>query len=699
MRYSDIRKSKFLVFVPLLIILVIAVACGEDAAPASTPRPTVTPQPIPATVTPQPILAPEDIRSLVSEAVKSSVPPPPEVVSAAEIQRMVETAVAAAAPAGATAEEVKQLVDAGVAAVSAQAVSKGEVASLISQAVAAATAGLPEPVSASEIEQIVKAAIPNTPTPAPTPSPIPTIDPRALVIASRYGGTVPMSSLANPRGWDPHRASGTQEIQGTGLMFNQIVEYNPINLSDIIGDLAESWNLSDDGLAYTFKLRDGIKWWDGNDLTADDVVFSLNRMMESEEPRPRTGRISPYIASVEKVSRLNVKINLNFPSGAFLQFLSMDYMKIVPKHHVETDIDFNTFDNARAVGSGPFKGVEFAEGVSFKFEKNQDYFKEGRPYFDGIQGFFIGDKGAEIAAFKTGRVLMNQAAPNALDVEDLVKLGNDPSFSSKFGIYLLFGAAGEHLLLNVNQPPFDDAKVRRAMFLALDRQAMVEGFGPGTYKVGTPMFAPTNPFALPEEELFQLPGYRQLNGQKHPDDITEAKRLLTEAGFPNGFSASFLTISVGNFADAAQVIKEQFKESINVDLDLQVLEFSAWIGRIPQGDYQMGHLGYGPMLYDPDDRFAAIYLKGPRNWSQNEVEGVRALFDQQQVELDAAKRKELVLDMQRLVLSDAPGHIEIWWKPFGPVVSRRIKTEAGGFVPWTSIQMRLKHEHEWLEPE
>ena len=694
MRYSGIRKPKFLLMVPVLVILLIAVACGDDATPGPTPGPTPTPIDVSAITSG----ISEDLQKSIADALAGIEVP--DVVSEDQIRQLVEGALAQV-PEGLTAADVETIVDRAVTASAAEAVDQEDVARAIAEALAQAQAAARKPLSAFEISRIVREAIPATPTPAPTATPIPAPDPRALLIASRYGGTVPMSSLANPRGWDPHAASGTQEIQGTGLMFNQIVEYNPINLSDIIGDLAESWNLSDDGLAYTFKLHDGIKWWDGNDLTADDVVFSLNRMMESEEPRPRTGRISPYIASVEKVSRLNVKINLTFPSGAFLQFLAMDYMKIVPKHHVETGLDFNTFDNARAVGSGPFKGVEFAEGVSFKFEKNQDYFKEGRPYFDGIQGFFIGDKGAEIAAFKTGRVLMNQAAPNALGVEDLARLGNDPSFSSKFGIYLLFGSAGEHLLLNVNQPPFDDDRVRRALFLALDRQAMVDGFGPGTYKVGTPMFAPTNPFALPEDELFQLPGYRQLNGQKHPDDIAEAKSLLEAAGFgpDNPLSASFLTISVGNFPDAAQVIKEQFKESLNVDLDLQVLEFSAWIGRIPGGDYQMGHLGYGPMLYDPDDRFSAIYLKGPRNWSQHEVEGVRALFDQQQVELDPVKRKELVLEMQRLVLNDAPGHIEIWWKPFGPVVSRRIKTEAGGFVPWTSIQMRLKHEHEWLDPE
>jgi peptide/nickel transport system substrate-binding protein len=505
-----------------------------------------------------------------------------------------------------------------------------------------------------------------------------------------------MSGFVNPLGWDPHTGANLPDIHAISPLLNQVVEYNPINPSEIIGDLAKSWIVSDDGVTYIFNLNEGIKWWDGRDLTADDVAFSIERIVEPGAVRPRAGRLRTYVDTVEKIDQHTVQVDLLFPSGAFLALLAVDYMKVVPQHVVEAGVDINIFENF--VGSGPFKAVEFTSGVSYKFEKNPDYFKEGRPFFDGIEAFIITEKGAEIAAFKTERVLMNISGANHLDVDDVVALEEDDAFMSKFDLWPMEGVAGHHFLLNVDQAPFDDERVRRAVFLALDRQELQDGFGLGKWRIGAPMTA-LNPFALPEDELLQLPGYRQLDGKKHPDDLAEAKQLMIDAGYENGVKITMHAPIVEYLPDAAQVGKEQLKEALGIDMEIVIQDVASQVNIMAAGDFQMATFGYGPMVNDPDDRFQALYLKGSRNWTNWSDPKVDELFALQQKEIDPEKRKEYALEMQRIVVNGAPGTIEFIWKPFFTIVSKRINTEAGHFVQALTVQTRFKHEHEWLEPE
>ena len=154
-------------------------------------------------------------------------------------------------------------------------------------------------------------------------------------------------------------------------LYNQVVEFNPHNPSEIIGDLATRWEVTEDGLTYTFYLHDHVKWWDGKDLTAEDVVFSLKRMIEPGKPRPRVGLLRP--TSRPLIDRLTVKVTLNFPAPAF-PLLAVDFMKIVPKHVVEAGVDINVWENI--VGSGPFKIKSARRGDSVHHEKNP-YFKKG----------------------------------------------------------------------------------------------------------------------------------------------------------------------------------------------------------------------------------------------------------------------------------------------------------------------------------
>src|SRR5262244_1329969 len=159
--------------------------------------------------------------------------------------------------------------------------------------------------------------------------------PSAAAAVPVSGGHLTILSVAYPEVWDPHLAGMVAGLAAVGPVYNQVVEFNPLNPTEIIGDLAQSWEVTDAGGTYTFFLHENVKWWDGKDLTAEDVAFSLKRMIEPGKPRPRVGLLRPYVKAIGVVDRNTVRIELNFPAPAFLPLLAVDFMKIVPKHVVE----------------------------------------------------------------------------------------------------------------------------------------------------------------------------------------------------------------------------------------------------------------------------------------------------------------------------------------------------------------------------
>ena len=503
--------------------------------------------------------------------------------------------------------------------------------------------------------------------------------------------------------WDPHRSPSAQDIVANGMVYSLLLEHDPVNADELIGDLAESWQISPDGLTFTFNLRKGVKWNDGETLDADDVVFSLIRVLDkSEEPRPRSGKFRPYMAEdpVAKVDQYTLTMKLAIPSGAFVRFMAMEANKILPKHVLDTGKDINIFD-ADAVGSGPWKYVAWKEGISIEYERNNDYFKEGRPYFDGMKAIVMSDKGTEIAAYKTERILMGMSVQSRMDVEDAVRLEGDSEFAEKFDMRFLQSGSGMDIWMNMAKPPFDNEKVRRAIFLIIDRDRLTDNFGLGKFGIGAPM-SPLNRFALPEKELRTFPGYRQLDGKKHPDDLAEAKRLMAEAGFADGFKTSMMVATTSFWTDAAQIFKQEFKDKLNIDVDLNITDIGGAIARRGKPEDGLILWGASPRIVDPDGRFSEIYLAGgPFNWSGVGYEdpAVVKLFKQQQTEQDFEKRKAINHDMQRLVLNGAypvAGYtFVVWIVP----VSKRIRTEKGPYILPLTQHVALRHDHEWLEPE
>jgi peptide/nickel transport system substrate-binding protein len=340
----------------------------------------------------------------------------------------------------------------------------------------------------------------------------------------------------NPGFWDVHYGGSLHTtLVPSSPRFNQLVEYNPVNPTEIIGDLARTWEVSDDGSVYTFHLHDAT-WTDGKPVTAEDIVFSLDRITLPDALRARTGALKRFYEyqTAEVIDEKTVRVPLKFLAATFLLNLASDYMKMYPKHVAENlSQDEMNCCPEKMIGSGPWMFKGWKRDASYSFERNPNYFKKGPPFFDGLEVFLILDNARRISALQTGQVFGTfQPVTGGNRPEDMVKLEQDTN--GQVRAIIAENVSRQDLFLNITKPPFDDPRVRCAVYLGLDRregvQRAVSGFGnPGS------VFAPGTVEDM--DELSQTLAYQEDRAAA----LTEAKRLLAEAGYPDGFKATINT--------------------------------------------------------------------------------------------------------------------------------------------------------------
>jgi peptide/nickel transport system substrate-binding protein len=557
----------------------------------------------------------------------------------------------------------------------------------------------------------------NTPTPEATPAmamataapdPTATLAPeqaaeapttaQAMAVpAGKYGGVMDLHVAGNVAHWNIMECgSGGTCMSPTSPFSNGLVHYNGETAEqlDIRGDLATGWTVSEGGTRYLFDLPEDARWHDGVQITSDDVVFSINEMLRSDAPRPRSGQIRPYVKSAEAIGPYQVQVDLNFASSAFLAFLATDFMKMWPMHHVgtEPDLQLNMRLEENILGSGPFKMVEHQKDVVYSWEKNEDYFKEGLPYFDGMNYYIINDSQSILGAYKAEQVLMTVYLNSNLNVREGQELQDHRE--GKGRVFFAGPTLWHGMLINTEKAPFDDVRVRRALNLILHRQAFNEIFGAGEYLIGSPL-PPDQWFGRTSEEWESWPGLRQTDaGDKHPDDIAEAQRLMAEAGYEDGFETTILAANFLSFPDMAQVAANQMERWLGIEATVQPEEPAAGYVRYEAGDWSLGFHGNGILVMDPDQLVAGSYLsKATRNYSAWEPETIRDLYEAQLRETDTEKRRELVLEMGDY-LANEDTHVAITtWAMLVPYVDNRIKNYniASGFANHTN------KEHLWYE--
>ncbi len=440
--------------------------------------------------------------------------------------------------------------------------------------------------------------------------------------APKAGGAITVAAIANPDGLDPHRSPADSTFVITMNIFDGLVAANP--KGELLPALAERWNISGDGLTYTLQLRRGVTFHGGKPFTSADVKYSLARMAE----KGKSPHAADYavIASVETPSATTVKITLSHPSARFLSDLAYGWAAIVPEGAGD-DL------GRKPAGTGPFRFVEWVPDSHITLVKNGSYFLVGRPYLDEVLFKVIPDETARVTALRAGEVDLADRIPP--------QMVGDLRANRQLRVETYASNTLSELAINAAQKPFDDIRVRRALFHAIDRKAVLDGanFGYGRL-IGSFM-----PPIIGEY-------YVDLNG-RYPYDLARAKALLAEAGYPNGFETTiYLPQPYADYSAAGEIIASQIKK-VGITAKLVTLEWGQWLDKIyKKKDYGLTTIGHYGRL-DPVtllERFKSGYNANYFGYSSAEYD---RLLTQADVTHERGKRKETVARLQQLLSEDA----------------------------------------------
>ena len=381
--------------------------------------------------------------------------------------------------------------------------------------------------------------------------------------------------------------------------------------------LAKDWTVSDDGLTYSFALQQGVTFHDGTDFEASDVVFSFERASAEDSANAQKGLFEP-IAKIEAPGPNSVVITLKRPTGHFLFNLGWGDAVIVAPESAANN-------KAEPIGTGPFKVGRWVKGDRVELVRNEEYW--GTPAkLAGATIKFIPDPAAAVAAMLAGDI---DAFANFPAPESLVQFEADPRFKVVIG-----STEGETILsTNNGRKPFSDLRVRRAIAHALDRKSVIDG---AMFGYGTPIgshFAPHHP------------AYVDLTG-RYPLDLDQARALLAEAGYPDGFKATIKLPPPTYARRGGEIVAAQLAK-IGIELEIIPVEWAQWLEQVFRGlDYDLTIVSHT----EPMD--IGIYARDTYYFDY-QSEDFRAIVDRLTAAVDQKDRYALMGEAQRRLSEDA----------------------------------------------
>ncbi len=457
----------------------------------------------------------------------------------------------------------------------------------------------------------------------------------ALAVPASAEGVLSVGMAAPDIGQvDPHKATTTQDKPMTGWLFNGLVRFPPgsDDLGALEPDLAESWEKSDDGLEWTFHLREGVKFHHGyGELTAEDVVFSLNRAAN-----PDTSSFSGDYAAFEKVEALDdktVKITLSAPVPSLLGLVANYHGgNIVSKKAVEElGADFTL----KAVGTGPFMVGEYSPQESITFDANPDYFR-GKPKLDQIVYRFIPSDSARDLAMQSGELDVVYGRQDQQWIERV-------SAMDGVSVDVVRPAELQNIHFNMSMPPLDDIAVRKAIATAIDRQQFVDFLGDAIAKPAQSIIPAGNLGFAPQDLV-------------EKGDPAKAKQMLADAGYPDGITLKMIQTSLPSMLSVAQVLQAQLAEA-GITLDLEVVDHQTFHANIRKDLSQVVY--YSAARFPVADVYLTQFFH-PRsivgtptaatNFSHCDVAGDE--IDAARVEQNAQKQLELWKTAQQKIVDE-----------------------------------------------
>ena len=468
----------------------------------------------------------------------------------------------------------------------------------------------------------------------------------------RRGGVLLAVIGADPPSLDPHQESTFANIELVAPLYSTLLQLDPYHYPKIIGDVATEWKISPDGLTYTFKIRPDIKFHDGSPLTAADVKASYDKII-FPPPAVRSTRKNAYTAvtKVEAPDATTVVFKLKFPSASLLANLASPWNVIFPKKYLDQDPNYF---KTHVVGSGPFKFKGYTRGSTFEGERNPDYFVKDRPYLDGYKFFISPETSVRAAAIRSGRAYIEfRDLPNA-EVDAIKKQLGDKVAVQETPMTGQWGVS-----INNTVKPFNDVRVRKALSLGIDRYTMSKVLAPltGLRFVGL-LMRPGSEWAMSESEMEKLPGF----GKDIDKNRTEARRLLADAGYPNGLKVVLKNRNVKlPYQDFAVFLIQEWRK-IGVEAENRPLETAAWFSDGQDtGNFELIVSPAVEYMDDPD-MFLGRYVTGStQNWGRFSNPQLDDLFSRQARSLDPAERKRLINEMEKIVVDNVYYMPGLWW--------------------------------------
>ena len=505
--------------------------------------------------------------------------------------------------------------------------------------------------------------------------------------AQKAGGILRLQHFDSPASMSILEEATRAAEQPAMAVMNNLVMYDQHtalnSLQSVVPDLATKWEWSEDGKDLTFPLHQDVKWHDGKPFTAADVKCTWDLLMGKGNDKLRLNPRKSWYDNVAEVTTrgdYEVTFHLKRPQPALVALLASGWSPIYPCHVPAAQM------RQHPIGTGPFKFVEFKPNEYIKVTKNPDYWKPARPYLDGIEFTIMREIGPRNLAFFAGKfdaIPLGVTIPTLKDFKEqapkaicLENVGNVP----------------RTMLINLHKPPFDNSQLRRAMVLALDRNAFVDIINDGVPSLGATMLPPPNGvWGMPPDVLQTLPGY----GGEVAKNRAESREIMKKLGY--GPDKPLATkISTRNFPawrDPAVLLASQLKE-IYIDGELDFVDTALWYPKMARKDFTVGAVPMESGVDDPDQMFYEnFYSNAARNYAGYSDPEFDKLVDQQSMEADPAKRRELVWQAERK-LAEAM---------FRPVLV--YPAGAGCWQPWVkgytqmtnSIYNGWRMEDVWLD--
>ncbi|MFN3351637.1 ABC transporter substrate-binding protein [Pseudorhodoplanes sp.] len=460
----------------------------------------------------------------------------------------------------------------------------------------------------------------------------------ALAETPKRGGVLRHVVEGEPANFDCHAAATSFALQVLAPHYSTLLKYDTNDYSKIVGGLADSWTVSPDRLTYTFKLKPGVKFHDGSELTSADIKATFDRIRNPPEgiTSARRGQFSS-IDTIETPSADTVVFKLKQVNPAALYMFANPWNCVYSAKKLGEDPNWYA---TNVMGTGPYVFEEYVKGSHWSAKRFDNYFEKGKPYLDGVRAFFINGPGVvnALAGGQVDALLFQVAPPDRSRLRSL--RGDQVAFhENSFNIT-------NFLTVNVKKPPFNDVRVRRALSLAIDRWGGIPSLAKlATLEFPTIYVPPASPVAYSKEEMEKLPGLgRDMDKQR-----AEAKKLLAEAGVPN-LKLTLLNRNVRlPWQPLGIYIMDQWRQ-IGIEVDQIPAETPPYFAALTSGNYDVAIDFNNTVSVDPNEVLVKFLPGSPNNYSGAEDKVLVDLFNKQADMTDPAERKKVVRQfLERLV--------------------------------------------------